>query len=203
MWISWKHEYSDFPGPHTFEQKVEVFYEQTLGWQLHIADLVANGGTTFGETKPQAPGYPVPALRHSAFAVLHICLSYFELIGSLVTPRSSRLPANQKFKAGVREVLPGLFNNSPHEDALLRCLYKGARCGLYHIGRPGLQVGVGSPSDGNPIAYYPQFDKVVLSPERLPVSLKSHLERFRLELLNPVNVALRENFKKHFDTGFS
>jgi hypothetical protein len=44
MWITWKHEETDFEAPLTFEQKVDVFYEQTLGWQLHIADLVANGG---------------------------------------------------------------------------------------------------------------------------------------------------------------
>ncbi len=31
MWISWKHLTADFPSPLTYEQKVEVFYEQTLG----------------------------------------------------------------------------------------------------------------------------------------------------------------------------
>src|SRR6266566_2699046 len=68
----------------TFEEKVDVFYEQTLGWQLHIADLVANGGTTFGEFKLGTPGYDVLSIRHSGFAVLHMCLSYIEMIGSLV-----------------------------------------------------------------------------------------------------------------------
>ena len=66
MWITWKHEDSDFGAPLTFEQKVEVFYEQTLGWQLHIADLVASGGTTFGEFKAGQPGYDVQQIRHSA-----------------------------------------------------------------------------------------------------------------------------------------
>lgn len=40
MWISWKHKDTDFKGSLSFDQKVEVFYEQTLGWQLHVADLV-------------------------------------------------------------------------------------------------------------------------------------------------------------------
>jgi len=71
MWISWKHKDTDFADPLTFEQKVDVFYEQTLGWQLHIADLIANGGVTFGESEP------IPSIHHSGFAVLHICLSYF------------------------------------------------------------------------------------------------------------------------------
>ena len=57
MWITWKHEHGNFGSRLTFEEKVDVFYEQTLGWQLHIADLVANGGTTFGEFKLGTPGY--------------------------------------------------------------------------------------------------------------------------------------------------
>jgi hypothetical protein len=75
MWITWKHETTDFPAQLTFEQKVEVFYEQTLGWHLHIADLVANGGTTFGEFKSGQPGYDVKPIRHSGFAVVQLCLS--------------------------------------------------------------------------------------------------------------------------------
>ena len=95
MWITWKHEDTDFVAPLTFEQKVDVFYEQTLGWQLHIADLVANGGTTFGEFKLGKDGYSVPRIRHSGFAVLHICLSYLELIGSLVTATPRTSPTSQ------------------------------------------------------------------------------------------------------------
>lgn len=63
--MSWKQLKSGYPNPLTFEQKVEVFYEQTLSWQLHIADLVANGGPTFGEVNPAQVGYPVRNIRHS------------------------------------------------------------------------------------------------------------------------------------------
>lgn len=34
---------SNLSWPRAFDQKVDLFYEQALGWQLHIADLVANG----------------------------------------------------------------------------------------------------------------------------------------------------------------
>lgn len=111
MWITWRHQDADFAGALTFDQKVEVFYEQTLGWQLHIADLIANGGPTFGEN------HEVPSVRHSGFAVLHICLSYFELIGSLVTSPGQTPTA--AFKAGVRHVLPGLVSASANSEALL------------------------------------------------------------------------------------
>ncbi|HEV8406992.1 MAG TPA: hypothetical protein VGQ34_03575 [Sphingomicrobium sp.] len=80
MMISWKHEDSTLPKSLTFPLKVDLFYEQAFGWQLHIADLVANGGTAFGENGDRK-GTTVSAIRHSGFAVLQICFSYFETIG--------------------------------------------------------------------------------------------------------------------------
>ncbi len=195
MWISWKHQDTDFSGPLTFEQKVEVFHEQALGWQLHIADLVANGGMTFGENKP------IPPIRHSGFAVLHICLSYFELIGSLVT--STPQTPTRTFKAGVRHVLPGLIDGSADSEALLARLHEGARCGLYHEGRIRPGVGLGQPPGESPIAYDSSSKTVVISPERLPRVLKAHLERFRHELLDSANTLLRRVFERRFDTGFA
>jgi len=200
MWISWKHEDTDFSGPLTFEQKVDLFYEQTLGWQLHIADLIANGGTAFGEFKQGVEGRNVIAIRHSGFAVLHICLSYFELVGSMVTPQTS---STARFNAGVRHTFPGLFKGSAKEKALLARLYKGARCGLYHTGRTRQRVGLGSPSDGGVIGYNPASDGVSVSPELLPKALKAHLDKFRLELLNPSNGTLRKRFQDRFDSGFA
>lgn len=37
MWITWKDKSEDLDWPLTFEQKVDLFYEQTLGWQLHTS----------------------------------------------------------------------------------------------------------------------------------------------------------------------
>jgi len=203
MWMSWKHRKTEFPKPLTFQQKVEVFYEQTLGWQLHIADLVANGGTTFGEVNPAHAGYEVRSLRHSGFAVLHICLSYFELIGTLVTSTAAHLSDTAKFKAGVRAVLPSIFKGTSDDDALLKVLHKGARCGLYHLGRPRAHVGLGQPQNGSPIEYDSKSGTVIISPERLPVVLKKHLDTFKADLLNPTNTALRNEFQKRFDKGFN
>jgi len=200
MWISWKHEDSDFVAPLTFDQKVDVFYEQTVGWQLHIADLVANGGTTLGEFKRGEPGYSVGKIRHSGFAVLHICLSYIELVGSLVTARQQS-PA-KTFEAGAR-AMPGLIDSSRTSAAVFARLYDGARCGLYHEGRTRPGVGLGSPPDGNAIAADPGGDAIVISPERLPKALKAHLEQFKRELLDPASAQLRRRFERRFDTGFT
>jgi hypothetical protein len=200
MRVSWKHEHTEFSNP-SFEQKVELFYEQTLGWQLHIADLLANGGATF-EANGGRPSYPVDAVEHSGFAVLHICLSYFELIGSVIVASSKNTRSVTRFKAGAADVFPMHFNGSQWGERLLNRLYKGARCGLYHAGRTGRYVGLGSPPDGTALLYIPESDQAVISPERLPIALKAHLEKFRLELLNPARVALRAQFERRFDEGF-
>lgn len=200
MWISWKHEDTDFVGSLTFEQKVEVFYEQTLGWQLHIADLIANGGTTFGEFKLGKAGYDVCSIRHSGFAVLHICLSYVELIGSLV--HATLQSPSRTFKAGL-STISGLIDSSYVNTPVVARLYEAARCGLYHEGRTRPGVGLGQPPDGNAIACDPLSGAIAISPERLPQVLKAHLEELRRALLDARNTDLRDRFERRFDSGFT
>lgn len=195
MWISWKNQDSQLNWPLSFEQKVELFYEQTIGWQLHIADLVANGGTAFGENGDRN-GCSVLAIRHSGFAVLQICLSYFETIGHYTGQRSGSRVA---FEAGVHEVFPSLANGAPPiVSEFVTALYKDARCGLYHNVRSA-KVGLGFPPDGSAIAFIPEARKVVVSPERLPAALKAHLEAFRQRLLDQSDQALRDAFSTRFD----
>lgn len=200
MWITWKHEDTDFTASLTFEQKVDVFYEQTLGWQLHIADLVANGGTTFGEFKLGKAGYAVPRIRHSGFAVLHICFSYIELVGSLV--QATRNSSTKTFEAGLRAI-PGLIDASQISKTVIDRLFEAARCGLYHEGRTRPGVGLGQPSDGNAIVFDPRSGTIGISPERLPQVLKAHLEQFRLELLDTTKAEIRDRFRQRFDSGFT
>lgn len=83
MRITWKDEDDNLAWPIRIEKKIDIFYQQALGWQLHIADLVVNGGL------PLDGGTTVQAIKHSGFAVLQICLSYFETIGKYQAPKGS------------------------------------------------------------------------------------------------------------------
>ena len=175
MRITWKHDDTSLTWPLTFEQKVDLFYEQALGWQLHIADVVANGGTAFGEDGNRE-GKVVSSIRHSGFAVLQICLSYFETIGYYTGEQSGSKAA---FRKGVREVFPDLKRLDPKVAvAFADSLYKDARCGLYHNVR-GARVGLGWPPEPAVVAYDQQSRRVIVNPERLPKVLIAHLERFR------------------------
>jgi hypothetical protein len=194
MKVSWKHQDADLPTTLNFEQKVQLFYEQTFGWQLHIADLIANGGV------PLPGGEAIQRIEHSGFAVLQICLSYFELIGSLYAAKGES--DTGKFKTGVLHVFPDLSDDSAESRELLKRLHEGARCGLYHEGRIRPKIGLGQPPDGAVIAIDSSNGTVAVSPERLPRALKAHLENFRSQLLDPANSALRTAFERRFDLGF-
>jgi hypothetical protein len=195
MWITWKDKGEELIWPLTIEKKVDIFYQQILGWQLHIADLIANGGVPLGG------GAKVEPIQHSGFAVLQICLSYFETVGKYQSP--SVVADQENFKLGVQAVFP-LLQNIPCEvrEKLLSAFWKEARCGLYHNSRTGRGVGVGQPPNGEAMAYTSEVQLLIISPERLPKALKEHLERYRTELLDPSETERRRCFERRFDQDF-
>jgi hypothetical protein len=162
---------------------------------------VANGGQPL-----EAPG-SVKRLEHSDFAVLQICLSYFETVGHYQQPpeppegKSKKEKQGYFFKEGVRAVFPLLLAGySEAVEDLLDRLYVGARCGLYHNSMTVPGVGIGKPLVGDaPIAYDPDSKRLAISTKRLTKALKLHLEEFRTQLFNPNNVDLRHNFEQRFD----
>lgn len=195
MWITWNYQDTDLSWPLTFEQKVDLFYQRALGWQLHIADMVANGGTAFGE-EGRREGKVVSPIRHSGFAVLQICLSYFETIGHYTGKHSG---SEDAFCKGLHAVFPDLAKAEPAlAKEFAKSFYKDARCGLYHNTQTA-RVALGQPSGGAAIAYDLKHRRVIVSPERLPRMLKDHVERFRHALLEQQNKRLRAAFEAEFD----
>lgn len=190
MKITWKHERTAFPPELSLDQKIEVFFEQTWGWQLRVADLIANGG------EPIGGGPELKKIEHSGFAVLQICLSYFEMIGQCMALGGSEAC----FKAGVRAVFPSLASTDDEfVDSLLHQLYVDARCGLYHSSRTRRGVGLGQPPEGAAMAYDAARRVLVISPERLPKALIRHLEAYRTQLSDSSNMAARDAFERWFD----
>jgi hypothetical protein len=203
MWITWKHDDQKIPWPPSFEQKVDIFYHRLLGWQLHVADLVSNGG------KPLAKvGEELETLRtipHSGFAVLQICLSYFETMAQYQRVNPSTKCDGDFFREGVHAVFPELGKRRPAEiDAFLNILYKNARCGLYHSSMTRVGVGLGQPGNNIAMAFNPANKQLVIDPHVLPRTLKAHLESYRQQLLDSNNSDLRRNFEMQFnkDNGF-
>jgi hypothetical protein len=195
-WLTWKHNSDEFPLPWTFEQKVDVFYHRILGWQLHIADIVANGGKPFSEKNDADE---LKSIRHSGFAVLQICLSYFETVGKHQEINHQEKSPTELFKQGVHAVFPNLGEQDESiSNKFLDMLYEGARCGLYHSSMTMPGIFLGNCSSAMLFKLNPK-PHLIISPENLPKSLKHHLDTYRNELLKKENQKLRYNFEMRFD----
>jgi hypothetical protein len=128
-WLSWKHRRSEWDRPASFAQKVDLFYEKLFGWQLHIADICANGAED------------APAIQHSGFAAPQIALSYFETIGKYQAGYYGHGESRRHFKLGLKSVFPSLRRVPvPQFEARSNLLYEAARCGLYHTSYTGAGV---------------------------------------------------------------
>lgn len=195
--ISWTHDSRQLAWPPVFDMKVEIFYHRALGWQLHVADLISNGGKTLSHDDS---GQELPAVPHSGFAVLQICLSYFETIGQYQRINSATTKSNAFFKEGVHAVFPQLgHGNQADVDAFLATLYKKARCGLYHSSITGAGIGLGQPGPSIAMAFIPGSKQLIIDPHILPKALKMHLNSYRNQLLIPSNTNLRQNFEIQFN----
>jgi hypothetical protein len=184
-----------FPnGPQTTDDKVLVFTDRVRGWQLD------------------------PALRciqndpHAGFAVLHIIVSYFEVVGMIefdAGTHSDLQRANgtweggKEFKAGLMSVLGELANKKQKHVRWFRNeFYQRIRNGLYHqsMVRSGISLCRQLP---DPDGYRfrdlgKQGSAIVINPERFTQRLLEHLADLELRLRDPNNSQLRQNFERVF-----
>jgi hypothetical protein len=193
MWISPNYRTTDFQLPLTLEQKISLFEDRTIGWQLGIANRVANGSAT-------SAGQPDEnAVQHSGYAVLNIVLSYFEMIAKFRAGFIGAGQSSQFFKEGVRQVFPqlGAFPLVV-VDGLLDALYSGGRCGLYHGGMTDARIMLTGGLNAA-MAYDPQGEHLAINPHQLPPALLAHFQTYIGELRNTANAALRSNFVNRFN----
>lgn len=185
-WLSWKHRRSQFRKPIPFVQKVDLFYERILGWQLVIADKLVNG----------LNGHePIP---HAAFGALHICLSYFEMIGKYEAGYNQDDASTKHFKLGLKSVFPYLRRSpSARFDKVAELLYKAARCGLYHAAQTG--PGILLRRQRSVLRFNSRRGSITIDPHRLPVLLQDHLLTYRRRLEGGRNVKLCQDFEARFD----
>jgi len=183
-----KHMLSDFTLPLNLEQKITVFFERTDGWQLNIADQLVNG--------VRDKDGKIIDLSESAYAVLHIVFSFFEMIAKYRNGYTGN-KSKAYFRKGVKNVFPEL-HKYPQQlvDQLLDDLYLGVRCGLYHCGLTDKRVFIVN-DIGAAIALTKQ--KLLINPQILVLDLRKYLKSYVEELRNVNNALLRQKFEKRFD----
>lgn len=208
MWISPSYQDTDFSWPLSLDDKIKIFEDRTLGWQLDIADKCING-----ERDPSGHVIAQP-IRHSGFAALHIVLSYFEMIAKHQHGFDRDGSSRRYFRKGVFSVFPTLVSSDRViVDQIVDLLYQGVRCGLYHAAitdpRIVLTGNLNSSmifethnltsASNAPLHLGPKHVRLVLNPHILVPTLKAHFAEYCEKLENPANICLRQNFERRFD----
>ena len=181
-----KRKMSELKLPLSLEQKIDIFFERTDGWQLGIADKIINGviidksGKFIGSSE-------------SAYAVLNIVFSFFETIAKYQDGYVGK-ESKRYFKKGVISVFPEICN---HPAEFLDMLYGYARCGLYHGGFPNTRVFVRTDIP-KPLGFTKKL--VYINPQRLILDLRDYLKSYVEKLRDARNTEARKNFEKRFDS---
>jgi hypothetical protein len=180
--ISRKYTDDDFDGSPSLDEKIIIFEDRVLGWQLDIAEEVRKR-----IERKQNHGRPI---QHAGFALISILFSYFEMIAQYQEGRES--DKSQKFFGiGLESVFPGEFS-----DAEKKLVYQRIRCGMYHSGL----TKKGALIDGRyPNAIQVQADLVKVNPHKLSPKLRAHFLRYIDLLKRPESTTERTNFQKMFD----
>jgi hypothetical protein len=194
FYISWKHLDTELPEGSPIEKKIEIFQERVWGWQLHVADLLINGGKSHDETKHLGD------IPHAGFAALQVMMSYFEMIARYETGSTSTHDSHDTFIRGVLSVFPDVASwpYSPTRN-FLNALWADVRCGLYHMSVPKSSHGISKTGSPIQFVYAGSKTNIIIDPHVLPLYLKEHFKKYITRLQNPKETKVREAFEKRFN----
>lgn len=191
MQISWKHDDTYLAGQPTLDRRIDVFEARMWGWQLHVADLIINGG------QGHAGNARIEPLPHAAFAALQVALVYFEAIAKYEAGYTGK-ESRKYFIDGLLSVFPKVATlPSKSTERLLNSLYEGARCGLYHMSMTA--PGIALARTGQALSFSDMPPTIVIDPHVLIPELKIHFGKYIARLRDPTESTLRRNFVKCFE----
>jgi len=184
MWITPYHQKRDFKWPITIDDKIIIFSERTLGWQLYIArDCLTR-------------------IENSEFAVLAVVMSYFEMIAKYRDGYSQNEKSRQYFKKGILHVFSELINtkvvSNNVADIITNILYVECRCGLYHSNFTNPSIIINA-TNNRAMLFDDKKKQLFINIRILVEIIIDNFNSYITELRNTANKELRRNFEKRFD----
>ncbi len=132
-------------------------------------------------------------MHHDAgFIVLQVALAQIEGIEQYRRGQSSENKSGLFFRKGLKRIF-GLDESS---DDWLKDFYTLVRCGLFHDGMTRRQVWIENRFDA-PLAY--DGAHIQISPNKFLDAVIEDFTHYIAELKNPLNVDLREAFRRKWD----
>ena len=101
FYISPMYTNKSFGGNPSYEQKIIIFADRVLGWQLDIAEELRK--------QIEAKGNEKSPIQNAGFAILSILSSYFEMITQFIEGEPSANKSKPYFGKGLERVFPGQF----------------------------------------------------------------------------------------------
>lgn len=181
--ISSKYNSSDFGGKPSLDEKILIFEDRVLGWQLAIAEEIRR--------QIDDPANNETTMQHAGFALMAILFTYFEMIAQYMKGEDSNRKSPKFFGKGIESVFKKKFSADDKKK-----IYSRIRCGLYHSGL----TKKGALIDGSytePIAVDGGLVKV--NPHLLSPTLVTHFEGYIKTLKNPASTKERSNFEKMYN----
>jgi hypothetical protein len=180
-WVSPTIKKSDLAFPLSRSEKIRVFEDRVIGWQLSIA---------------LSCYHKVP---HGGFGALYIALSYFELIARYREGSVDDQAAGRRFRTGFSDFARHIgITADPDYSIIESLLYKGARNGLYHIGMTSKRVFIEGKLPKMFNYDHPQ-QRLVIDPEKLITAIIGHFRAYTAALRSGSNPQLVSNFLTKFD----
>ncbi|MFH2039357.1 MAG: hypothetical protein ABIJ65_07970 [Chloroflexota bacterium] len=177
--ISPKYTTLDFPDGLTLDNKIDIFADRIIGWQIGIAKKIIQ--------------YEI---QHSGYALLQILFSYFEMLGKYRSGYVGNFKSRINFHKGVKATF--LEEIGAEEEIFLTTLYKSVRNGLYHLGMTKINVILRCDIPGS-ISFNSENKTLTICPDHLVNDIDIRFQDYVTELRNSKNIELRNNFESRFD----
>jgi hypothetical protein len=171
-------KFPNFPHDATLEDKINIFEDRILGWQIGIAKEILQRG-----------------IPHSDLALLQIVVCYFEMLGIYRSGYLGDRQSPSNFKTGFRATFPEI---PEADEAYLDNFYDKVRSGVYHVGQPKAGVILSCERDTS-IGFLSGTRILVICAKILVEDIEIKFRQYMAELRNFANVELRRNFEARFD----
>jgi hypothetical protein len=184
--------------PHSLDDMLDLFECRVDVWQLGPAVQVLKQIETHSEPS---------VWSHTAYALLAIVFTYFEMIGKTLNPASkSSGTANLDFNYGFCDVYPAFdLTNGDREDAALpdvREFRDRVRNGLYHLGYTKGNLFIHNEQSPDDFFIDRRGPKPVylMNPHRVTRTIVAHFPSFMGRLRDPDQQFddLRARFRRFF-----
>ncbi len=167
----------------TLCDKIDAFERHVLDRQLRIAQIL---GRHFEDNSPGDP------LSESAFAILNLCLQYFEMYEQFASGQSSQKKSQEFFNRGFQKVFP------KHGLAAINVtrIYTMIRCGMYHTAMPKNRCGLSRELD---VPISDEGGVILINPLRFVGAVIAHFNQYCADLRRGGDCDLQRNFETMWD----